>query len=176
MITLLILRRVVEDRFRDIINRLLKYLRSQGRTVKTTDLQVYIVYLLRLRQATAHPFLLEPALKKTLRPEDLEEIQSKLAQVGGQTPVIEQIRLWRARNVEEKDKPAEAATSVDQNGFGSSKFGHEINIENHIEMALASKDDSICNICLKEFTSPHIAAVSIARRNSPKELLLTMSQ
>jgi hypothetical protein len=174
MIIVLIFQRVVEYRYRDIINRLLNMYRSQRKKVKLTDLKIYLIALLRLRQGTAHPFLLEPAMKKTLRPGDLEEIVSKLAQVGGRTPVIEQIRSWRATKMEGLGNVPDPPASMDQNDFGSSKFGNEINMENHIGMALAWQNDSVCNECHQETTNPQVTGVSIAQPFISIQLLLTM--
>ncbi|KAI3331733.1 SNF2 family N-terminal domain-containing protein [Xylariaceae sp. AK1471] len=71
---------VVESRYCEIINNILKEYRAEGKKVRMRDLEIYIVFLLRLRQAAAHPFLLEPVLKKTLKHEDLLKIKSLLRQ------------------------------------------------------------------------------------------------
>ncbi|KAI8946690.1 P-loop containing nucleoside triphosphate hydrolase protein [Xylaria longipes] len=72
---------VVESRFIEIINKILEKLRKSGRRVRLRDLEIYIVFLLRLRQGAAHPILLEPVFKNTLRKYDLLEIKRRLREV-----------------------------------------------------------------------------------------------
>ncbi|KAK9799944.1 putative RING-type domain-containing protein [Seiridium cardinale] len=143
--------RVVEERYRDIINFLLRKYRAQGRRVSPKDLQIYIVFLTRLRQATAHPFLLEPAMKTTLRLVDLECISASLKLFGGKKPAIDQIREWRAKN---NPTPDTDAALLD---FGISDFGRELDMEQHINIAMASKNDEVCNLCFQMLSNPQIA-------------------
>ncbi|KAI0451628.1 SNF2 family N-terminal domain-containing protein [Xylaria acuta] len=78
---------VVESRFIGIINKILERLRKQGRRVRLRDLDIYMVFLLRLRQGAAHPFLLEPVFKKTLRECDILEIKAGLKKASGKKPL-----------------------------------------------------------------------------------------
>jgi hypothetical protein len=118
-----------------------------------------MVFLTRLRQATAHPFLLEPVLKDTLRLEDLEHICAGLALFGGKMPAINQIRDWRANNVNQAANPVRQLDPISP-VFGISKFGHEIEMERYIRVAMASKNDEVCNMCLQILSDPQIADVS----------------
>ncbi|KAI1130815.1 SNF2 family N-terminal domain-containing protein [Nemania abortiva] len=79
---------VVESHFRSKINDLLC---RRRRRVPLRELKIILVYLLRLRQGVAHPFLLEPVMKKNLNKGDLKEIKSRLREIGGRTPVFKQI-------------------------------------------------------------------------------------
>ncbi|KAI1152408.1 SNF2 family N-terminal domain-containing protein [Nemania diffusa] len=56
-------------------------LTTEERCIRLQDLPIYLVFLLRLRQGAAHPFLLEPVLKKTLKPGDLFDIKSRLREL-----------------------------------------------------------------------------------------------
>ncbi|KAI0100531.1 SNF2 family N-terminal domain-containing protein [Nemania sp. FL0031] len=49
--------------------------------IRRDDIKIFLIYLLRLRQGAAHPFLLEPVLKKTLKKEDLLEIKGRLKEI-----------------------------------------------------------------------------------------------
>ncbi|KAK8011522.1 hypothetical protein PG990_010487 [Apiospora arundinis] len=137
-----IIYRCVEGRFREILTFLLRKLRREGKVAKMTDLTFYLVYLLRLRQATAHPFLLEPAIKKTLREEDIRGMQAQFTDLGQRKPVFQQIRAFHS----------EAGSG--QNGFGSSQFGYELDMDAQLDMALAAKDDSVCKFCLADPEEP----------------------
>lgn len=150
--------RTVEERFRKIINFLLRKLKKAGRAVKLIDLEIYIVFLTRLRQATAHPFLIEPALKTTLKQEDLEKIAAGLLRHSGQAGVIDQIREWRTRNLDAK--ALRNLATPDSTNFGIGRFGHEFDMEEHIQMAMASQNAETCNICFKTLTAPTVADVS----------------
>ncbi|KAI0132812.1 SNF2 family N-terminal domain-containing protein [Xylariales sp. AK1849] len=103
--------------------------------------QIYLLYCLRLRQATMHPFLLERAIKDTLLSEDILHIQSELTNIGGQTPVFEQIR-------------AESRKLEEESGFGTSTFGHNFDMDSQFAMAATWKDATICNICGNELNEP----------------------
>ncbi|KAI0478136.1 SNF2 family N-terminal domain-containing protein [Xylaria cf. heliscus] len=74
---------VVESRYRDIINSILRKSRARDQKVRLRDLDIYIVFLLRLRQGVAHPFLLESAFKHALKPKDLDQIQHLLKEKEG---------------------------------------------------------------------------------------------
>ncbi|KAI0534352.1 SNF2 family N-terminal domain-containing protein [Xylaria digitata] len=73
---------VVESHFRKIINAILKRRRKANRAARPKDLTIHLRFLIRLRQGVAHPFLLEPVLKKTLNQGDLHEIQRRLREIN----------------------------------------------------------------------------------------------
>ncbi|KAJ0353669.1 hypothetical protein COL154_012050 [Colletotrichum chrysophilum] len=58
----------------------------------------YLVMLLRLRQASTHPFLLEGVMGEYFTLKDLEITKKRLAQLKGQQTIYEQIGTWEKRH------------------------------------------------------------------------------
>lgn len=112
-----------------------------------------MVFLTRLRQATAHPFLLEPVFKKTLRISDLEAIEEYLSSHGGRTSVIQQIRDWRAEHLPESSGRRDIE-ACDEDQFGTSQFGHTLQMNEHISKAIALKAEDTCSICYESMKDP----------------------
>ncbi|KAI0550678.1 SNF2 family N-terminal domain-containing protein [Xylaria curta] len=149
---------VVESRFVEILNAALRKHRKKGLRVRLRDLEIYIIFLLRLRQAVSHSFLLEPVFKKTLRECDLMEIKSRLEGLGGKNPLFQQIGKWYNKkattlehNVEDQDDDNPQRT------FGSSQSGYKLNIDTQVNIAIASKKEDVCRLCYQEPIDGHIA-------------------
>ncbi|KAI1735364.1 SNF2 family N-terminal domain-containing protein [Xylaria scruposa] len=66
---------LVETRFIEIVNTILRKPR------KNRNSKAYLVFLLRLRQAAAHPILLEPVFKNVLTKSDLLEIKRHIKEL-----------------------------------------------------------------------------------------------
>ncbi|KAK6828443.1 P-loop containing nucleoside triphosphate hydrolase [Apiospora arundinis] len=130
-----IIYRCVEARYREILTFLLRSLRKKDRQAKLKDIPFYLVFLSRLRQAAAHPFLLEPAIKETLIESDIRGIKDQCNKIGTRTPVYEQIELF-----------------YHEREFGTSNFGCELDMEAQLDMALRFKDESYCMLCETELT------------------------
>ncbi|TVY73260.1 putative ATP-dependent helicase [Lachnellula suecica] len=85
-----IIYRITENRFRRNINNYFQ----QGEVRR--NYSVFMVQLLRLRQCTSHPFMLERTIKEAWTLEDLNELKDKLGKLGarGSKPFYEQTRIW----------------------------------------------------------------------------------
>lgn len=83
--------------------------------VAQKKLKTYLAYLTRLRQAVAHPYLLENVLKGNFTLEDFNYLRRQLTAVGGKTPMHEQVQNWVAMEYEDH-----TAKSVGQIKFGNS--------------------------------------------------------
>ncbi|KAI1876734.1 uncharacterized protein JN550_000806 [Neoarthrinium moseri] len=152
--------RVVQSRFIKKLNEYLSKSRRRGldkdETKKAKDVKLYLLYLLRLRQATAHPFLLETVMKRDLHPGDLVQIKTKLAEIGGRQPVYEQIKAWCTNVTNELDQ-LNANSGTKEFGtteFGTSKFGYNLNMNKQIDMAFQSRLEHICRICFQTPQAP----------------------
>ncbi|KAI0182833.1 SNF2 family N-terminal domain-containing protein [Xylaria flabelliformis] len=142
---------VVESRFVDIINAALRKQRKKDRRVRLRDLEIYIIFLLRLRQAVSHPFLLEPVFKKTLRVCDLTEIKRRLKGVDGRKPLFQQIGKWCAKKTTTLEPTVEDQNDENpQSAFGSSQFGYKLDIDTQVNVAIASKKEDVCRLCYQE--------------------------
>jgi hypothetical protein len=81
--------RTLEDRFRNNINRHFQAGNAQK------NYGVFLAQLGRLRQATAHPFLLEQCFRDIFTSEDLIQIRERLTELGESAkPLYEQIKQW----------------------------------------------------------------------------------
>ncbi|KAK8051006.1 hypothetical protein PG993_002391 [Apiospora rasikravindrae] len=134
-----IIYRCVEDSFRERIN---ENLRRSGENPKLKDMSLYLLFFLRLRQATAHPFLLEQAFKKNFSKEDIDVMNSKLDRIGQQKPVWAQLKLSFEEGMQDRQQ------------FGASRFGYEFDMKDQLGMAMATKNDDLCKLCLAELVDP----------------------
>ncbi|TRX88291.1 hypothetical protein FHL15_010795 [Xylaria flabelliformis] len=151
---------VVESRFVEIVNAALRKRRKKNRDqrVRLRDLDVYIIFLLRLRQAVSHPFLLEPVFKKTLRVCDLMEIKRRLKGVGGRKPLFQQIGKWCAKKTATLEHTVEDHNDENpQTAFGNSQFGYKLDIDSQVDIAIASKKEDVCRLCYQEPIDGYIA-------------------
>lgn len=139
--------RGVEDAFRLDVNEKLSKYHRKDKTLKLKEAGLVLIYLLRLRQATAHPFLLEPAFKTNLSGKDIDSIRSKLDGMQQHTPVYEQLKLFHDDAVREE--------------FGASKFGYQFDMKAQFHMALDTKNEDLCQLCLTELDDPQENSVSI---------------
>ncbi|RYC66013.1 hypothetical protein CHU98_g233 [Xylaria longipes] len=131
--------------------------KKSGRRVRLRDLEIYIVFLLRLRQGAAHPILLEPVFKNTLRKYDLLEIKRRLREVGGKVPLFQQIGKWCAKKATVLENTEKQDDEVSRDAFGSSQFGYDLNIDRQVDIAIASKNEDVCRLCYQELIDGYIA-------------------
>ncbi|KAK0665680.1 SNF2 family N-terminal domain-containing protein [Cercophora samala] len=88
ILTIVLRNRRVEDKFR---RRAIKEIgKAPGPGLVTN----WLLYVLRLRQAVAHPFLLENLMRKEFEVEDYAWLKTQLAEVRTETPLILQIGSW----------------------------------------------------------------------------------
>lgn len=65
--------------------------RAQGGVKKTKS---WLIYVLRLRQAASHPFLLESVMRENFDREDIRWLIEQLKLIQKSTPFIEQVGRW----------------------------------------------------------------------------------
>ncbi|KAI0593647.1 P-loop containing nucleoside triphosphate hydrolase protein [Biscogniauxia sp. FL1348] len=167
---------VLEIRYREIMNEKLE----KG----AEKVGCYLELLLRLRQAIAHPFLLETTLKQTLRVSDILEIQTRLKEVGGEDSAFKQIQNWCEEVTTEIDNGHANGLSDSQIALNVGRFGYEWNMAKHLNKVLTSKNVSLCRICIQEPELPQHAECGhlfckecidqhmLGERQSGKQLLL----
>jgi hypothetical protein len=54
----------------------------------------WLVFVLRLRQAVSHPFLLENLMKEEFTADDINWLIDELSKIQTRTPFVEQVGLW----------------------------------------------------------------------------------
>ncbi|KAK7957177.1 P-loop containing nucleoside triphosphate hydrolase [Apiospora aurea] len=131
--------RFIEERFQEMVTRLLERAKEEGKSRNSYSISLFLVLLMELRQATAHPFLLESVMKVKMCDEDVRKMQDKLKGLGT-TPVFQQLKLYR-------DEGA-------RNNFGASAFGSQLNIDPLLDILLDEKTDFVCHVCQGELTEP----------------------
>ncbi|KAI9051714.1 hypothetical protein LZ554_004754 [Drepanopeziza brunnea f. sp. 'monogermtubi'] len=122
-----IIYRITENRFRSNLNSFFK----KGEASRNYG--VFMVQLLRLRQCTSHPFMLERTIKESWTTEDLHELQSGLGKLKNNArPFYEQCKVWveqsEARRNERRDR-GEDVPDDEMLPFGRSDYGREFNME-----------------------------------------------
>jgi hypothetical protein len=124
--------------------------------VAQKKLKTYLAYLTRLRQAVAHPYLLEDVLKENFTLEDLTYLRHQLAAVGGKTPMHKQVQYWVTMEYEDRTAEGVAMTS-----FGKGRFGYDFDMNTQFEQMEASKsvDEVICRLCYDAPVDPTITDV-----------------
>jgi hypothetical protein len=74
---------------------------------------VFMVQLLRLRQCTSHPFMLERTIKESWTLEDVSELKAKLSRLNGggdamsRKPFYEQCKVWVEQSEKEREEKRE---------------------------------------------------------------------
>ncbi|KAH8678935.1 SNF2 family N-terminal domain-containing protein [Tricladium varicosporioides] len=117
--------RITENRFRTTLNTFI----AKGDVRRNYG--VFMVQLLRLRQCTSHPFMLERTIKECWTMEDVTELKSKLERLKvahGMKPFYQQTQLWVAEGTKRREKLAEAFTAAgvrigEHHGSGVCKEG-----------------------------------------------------
>ncbi|AEO70728.1 uncharacterized protein THITE_2024021, partial [Thermothielavioides terrestris NRRL 8126] len=116
-------------------------------------MSTYLAYLTRLRQAVAHPLLLEGVLKDNFTLEDFTYLRKQLAAIGGKTPMHRQVQHWV--NME-----YEGRTEADGLGptFGKSRFGFEFDMNEELAELEAGTtiQDVLCRACYEPPVDPQI--------------------
>lgn len=118
-------------------------------------LRTYFAYLTRLRQAIAHPFLLEGVMCDNFTLEDFSWLRTQIKKQGGRMPLHKQIGKW----VEMEYNSHEGRST-----FREGRFGYEFDMSAQLEDAERSKTtaDILCRLCYKLSNQPLITEVSHA--------------
>ncbi|KAG7287136.1 hypothetical protein NEMBOFW57_006641 [Staphylotrichum longicolle] len=142
--------RRLESRFRDNISTHLKA------GIAEKKINTYLAYLTRLRQAVAHPFLLEGVLQANFTLEDFHYLRQQLSESGGKTPMHHQVQRWMTMEYEERARREGGTVS-----FGKSRFGYAFDMNAELEEMEARKSmrEVICRICYDVPTDPRITDV-----------------
>ena len=121
--------RITENRFRATLNH---YLASD---TPEKAYGCFFVQLLRLRQCTSHPFMLERTIRDTWTTEDVIELSKKLSRKGiNSVEIYKQCKLWVDEGEKERAERAARGESVglDTMDFGISDFGKSFRFDKPI--------------------------------------------
>lgn len=100
------------------------------------SLQTFLIYVLRLRQAVSHPYLLESMVEDYFEDEDLQWLREQLPKAGEQPPFLAQIGRLCERKLEGRGVEAYVTHDNDNDDrpFGKGNFGRHFNIDPQLEM------------------------------------------
>jgi len=147
----------IEERliYKRLENRFLDNLRRHlDPEVAKAKMKTWHDYSLRLRQATSHPFLLEPMMSTNFSLEDVQWLRAKLAQVGGRTPLWKQMDRFYSRHI-----------CNNTNAFGNADFGGAFDMDDQLQRlqnGLTLDDpDILCRVCYEMPVEPQMSEVSI---------------
>ncbi|KAK7928267.1 hypothetical protein PG985_005265 [Apiospora marii] len=119
--------RYIDMRFRQIALQLQDQMKQEG---KSGNVNLLLTLLMYLRQATAHLFLLESAMKSKMCGEDIRNLQEKVKGLE-KTPLLQQLERYH------NEGP-----------------GRQLNTDALLGMMLAEKNDPICHLCGFQLTDP----------------------
>jgi hypothetical protein len=140
--------RKTENRFRSLLNQFI----AKGDLLRNYGL--FLVQLLRLRQCTGHPFMMEQTIKESWTLDDVREARQKLNAISSKNfrPFYERTRIWvkeRSSSPYDGDEPRENNFRMEPERFGRGEMGNSFNMN----QALRSlKKDTLekrvqCGIC-----------------------------
>ncbi|PVH71787.1 hypothetical protein DL98DRAFT_613085 [Cadophora sp. DSE1049] len=149
-----IIYRITENRFRNNLNAFFK----KGEASRNYG--VFMVQLLRLRQCTSHPFMLERTIKESWTMEDVQELKTRLAKLNtANRPFYEQCKLWVETSEAHRTEARERGEDVPDDEmlpFGQSSFGHTFDMDK----PLGTLDEGVlykrvtCSLCSDVPTEP----------------------
>lgn len=125
-----IIYRITENRFRANINRYL----AEGDAARKYG--VFLVQLLRLRQITSHPWLIQRTMKECWTLEDIQELRHRLSQLDTtyRDTFYEQTKIWVGETETEKRAAiARGEQHSETLPFGKGDFGHAFNMDHALD-------------------------------------------
>lgn len=78
------------------------------------QIECYLTMLLRLRQASTHPFLLEGMMAEYFTIHDLKIVKKRLAMLSGRETIYEQLESWTKRHGTPNERVVEVMASAEQ--------------------------------------------------------------
>ncbi|KAH7309256.1 SNF2 family N-terminal domain-containing protein [Rhexocercosporidium sp. MPI-PUGE-AT-0058] len=142
-----IIYRITENRFRNNLNAFFK------KGDASRNYGVFMVQLLRLRQCTSHPFMLERTIKESWTMEDVQELRVRLAKLQQlDRPFYEQCKLWvetsEASRAEARDR-GEDLPDDEMLPFGQSSYGHTFDMDRALKTLNETElyERVTCSLC-----------------------------
>jgi hypothetical protein len=136
---------------------------------------VFLVQLLRLRQCTSHPFMLEHTIKNCWTSLDLEELKRRLKSLGEvKVPFYEQCQVWVTQSKEERQAATARGEDPELQGvereksmrFGAGDFGHSFEMGKALK-TLSEEDMYSRNTCSLCSDLPRVPMLTDVRFSLP---------
>jgi len=141
-----IIYRITENRFRANLNKFFE------RGDAARNYSVFMVQLLRLRQITSHPWMIEGTIRECWTLEDLKELKKRLKELDEQRrgPFYEQTQIWLKETEAERDAAvARGEVPMESIAFGKGTFGRSFKMT-HVLATLSEQemaDRMTCGKC-----------------------------
>lgn len=138
-----IIYRITENRFRSNLNIFF----SNGEARRNYG--TFMVQLLRLRQCTSHPFMLERTIKESWTLEDVSELRVRLDSISNANskPFYEQCKVWVEKSEEERQAARDRGEEMLP--FGRGEYGHVFTMEKALSSLSERQlfDRVVCGHC-----------------------------
>ncbi|EAA28286.2 hypothetical protein GE21DRAFT_6067 [Neurospora crassa] len=150
--------RMVEGKFRKELND--KFMqRASMDTTADKFIKSYLTLALRLRQATAHPYLLESLMRDHFTPDDIQKLKDELCKLKTNQRYVQQIGRWCDGLVQQGVLRRQPYAGDDHDKFGEGDYGEEFDIAPQLESMQKAKMDmqsraEICSVCLELTNEP----------------------
>ncbi|EHK98685.1 putative DNA repair protein RAD5 [Glarea lozoyensis 74030] len=140
-----IIYRITENRFRDMINQ---YIAKHDLSKNYAH---FFVQLLRLRQCTGHPFMMERTIKECWTLDDAQEARQKLNAMKSKAtkPFYERTKLWVNGRSSNTSEDFENLFENESGNFGREDMGNSSCLEEYIHRQTAEEDDVRATECPK---------------------------
>lgn len=145
------------------------FLKAKAASDKQINYTIFLVQLLRLRQCTSHPFMLERTIRESWTSEDVRELRSKLAKLKKtHIAFYDQCKIW-VQSEEDRKKAQEARDSgkdVPQNleamPFGRGTYGHKFTMDKALKTLNSVElfERLVCPLCSDLPMAPTVTEVS----------------
>ncbi|KAK3955838.1 SNF2 family N-terminal domain-containing protein [Pseudoneurospora amorphoporcata] len=150
--------RMVEGKFRREINHDLMQ-RAGNDTTADNFIKSYLTLALRLRQATAHPYLLESLMRDHFTPDDIQHLKEELSKIKTNERYVQQIGRWCDGLVQQGVLRRHQNGENDHDEFGQGDYGEEFDMAPQLESMQKAKMDiqsraEICNVCFELTNEP----------------------
>ncbi|EGZ73472.1 hypothetical protein NEUTE2DRAFT_61738 [Neurospora tetrasperma FGSC 2509] len=162
--------RMVEGKFRKELND--KFMQRAGiNTTADKFIKSYLTLALRLRQATAHPYLLESLMRDHFTPDDIQKLKEELCKLKTNQRYVQQIGRWCDGLVQQGVLRRQPYAGDDHDKFGEGDYGEEFDIAPQLESMQKAKMDmqSRAEICsCDHFYCPECIHDHVERAKSRK--------
>ncbi|KAI9822957.1 MAG: hypothetical protein M1826_000339 [Phylliscum demangeonii] len=124
-----------------------------------------LISVLRLRQATSHPLLLQKLIQERFTLEDVRRLEARLNRIVEGRPFLRRLRDWLVESKKQSSNPPASGSTEpaqepipDDSLFGRSSFGSNFGLKRYLENLDEEQllQRSVCRICMDLAENPQI--------------------
>lgn len=161
--------RMVEGKFREAINNQLMQRAGMDAT-GDKFIKFCLTSALRLRQATAHPYLLEGLMRDSFTREDIQHLKDELLKLKTNERYIQQIGRWCDGLAQQGVLSSRPHADNDLEEFGQGDYGEKFDIGPQLDNMQKAMMDiesraGICSVCVELTNEPEHNAPKVGHRH-----------